>query len=494
MACIASNGLDKMYVVGGLNETGDLQQIIQIYDIYGDDWTTKNIQFKVMMGECVYHNHSVYVFPTLVNQYVRKLSLTGVNDLDIPTLTDTIIGNIDDFNTTYPAQKTHSFAIYSPVDYKIYYGGGLVGGSPDTIYNDIYTVNVLNDEFQPDSHLTVAIASPAAVFIVNQTIKIMGGLTLQGEVHQVKDITQYANIPTLSPTSFPTAFPTLYPTQTPTRSPTKSPTSFPTAFPTMYPTFVPTQSPQSPTQTPTRSPTKSPTSFPTAFPTMYPTFVPTQSPTQTPTRSPTKSPTSFPTGFPTMYPTFVPTQSPTIFPTPITGHPSFPTRTPTVTPTRITGLPTLFPTSSPTFATSFPSNYPTSSPTYSPSFSAVFISTLSDDVNAEWITKVDGLNCGDGYTDLREESSYFNLYCKRCGDNEAGNNGKCFKCGTLEEPNHSRTECEFYHPWWLYMLETIAGLTCIGGTIAIVYRGASSKISNNNNEELSTSATTNNTT
>eukprot|EP01083_Nonionella_stella_P242899 846887_1 len=356
-------------------------------------------------------------------------------------------------------KKTHSFAIYSPVDYKIYYGGGLVGGSPDTIYNDIYTVNVLNDEFQPDSHLTVAIASPAAVFIVNQTIKIMGGLTLQGEVHQVKDITQYANIPTLSPTSFPTAFPTLYPTQTPTRSPTKSPTSFPTAFPTMYPTFVPTQSP-----------------------------------TQTPTRSPTKSPTSFPTAFPTMYPTFVPTQSPTIFPTPITGHPSFPTRTPTVTPTRITGLPTLFPTSSPTFATSFPSNYPTSSPTYSPSFSAVFISTLSDDVNAEWITKVDGLNCGDGYTDLREESSYFNLYCKRCGDNEAGNNGKCFKCGTLEEPNHSRTECEFYHPWWLYMLETIAGLTCIGGTIAIVYRGASSKISNNNNEELSTSATTNNTT
>eukprot|EP01083_Nonionella_stella_P289919 986546_1 len=41
--------------------------------------------------------------------------------------------------------------------------------------------------------------------------------------------------------------------------------------------------------------------------------------------------------------------------------------------------------------------------------------------------------------------------------------GKCFACDTLEEPNPERTGYEFYHPWWLYLLEIVSGLTCFGG-------------------------------
>eukprot|EP01084_Bolivina_argentea_P318323 552017_1 len=118
-------------------------------------------------------------------------------------------------------------------------------------------------------------------------------------------------------------------------------------------------------------------------------------------------------------------------------------------------------------------NIPTRKPSVY-SVSSASPSTYSD-VKTDWIIKVNGENCGDGYHDLDIESSYYGMYCQRCGNSEAGTNGKCFKCSTLEEPDHSRTTCQFFHPWWLYLLEIVVGLSCIGALICAIFKKIFSK-------------------
>eukprot|EP01084_Bolivina_argentea_P018783 34957_1 len=153
---------------------------------------------------------------------------------------------------------------------------------------------------------------------------------------------------------------------------------------------------------------------------------------------------------------YIDLSSPTSIPT--TSHPT-------------TSIPT---TSHPT--TSIPT---TSHPTTSIPISndpITMLPTISDDddqgedFDDTWIMKVDGLNCGDGYTDLERTSSFYGSYCERCPAGTAGTYGHCYKCGTFEEPNHNSTDCAFLHPWWLYLIETIAGLTCIGGIFVWIYQ------------------------
>eukprot|EP00485_Elphidium_margaritaceum_P008096 CAMPEP_0202702238 /NCGR_PEP_ID=MMETSP1385-20130828/15263_1 /ASSEMBLY_ACC=CAM_ASM_000861 /TAXON_ID=933848 /ORGANISM="Elphidium margaritaceum" /LENGTH=230 /DNA_ID=CAMNT_0049359855 /DNA_START=40 /DNA_END=729 /DNA_ORIENTATION=+ len=108
--------------------------------------------------------------------------------------------------------------------------------------------------------------------------------------------------------------------------------------------------------------------------------------------------------------------------------------------------PTLDPT-----ASSVPNPTPGPSPvstttTLSPANTAS-IDNLTQNALDEWIIK-DGGNCGDGFEDLPQEHEYYGVFCQPCPEGTAGSYGKCNQCGTLEEANTSRTECEFYHPWW----------------------------------------------
>eukprot|EP01083_Nonionella_stella_P137109 417243_1 len=213
----------------------------------------------------------------------------------------------------------------------------------------------------------------------------------------------------------------LPPTQSPTHAPTEStlsPTDGPTKS-TPSPSHGPTESSQSPTFAPTDS-TLSPSNAPTEL-TMFPTDAPTE-PTLSPTHAPTQftsSPTDAPTDQ-TSWPTTAPSQS-TLSPS---ESPTESTLSPTGAPTTLT----LSPSGAPTASTSIPTQVPTNSP--------------------------------------------IDVYCEQCPDGTVGSYGKCnVKCGMMEEPNDIRTECEFYHPWWLYLLEGVGSLTFITGIGVCVYRG-----------------------
>eukprot|EP01083_Nonionella_stella_P101352 287213_1 len=114
-----------------------------------------------------------------------------------------------------------------------------------------------------------------------------------------------------------------------------------------------------------------------------------------------------------------------------------------------------------------PTMKPTINPTTKPT-EAIPITTL--DLNAEtgWVKKE--LNCPDGFIDLDANDPMYDVYCQRCPDGTAGTYGQCDKCGTLEEPNHSRTECEFINPWWLYVIEVLSGFGFVAGIIACLHR------------------------
>eukprot|EP01083_Nonionella_stella_P030051 82509_1 len=182
-------------------------------------------------------------------------------------------------------------------------------------------------------------------------------------------------------------------------------------------------------------------------PTNAPTDAPTLSPTSRPTNQPSTSPSDVPT---TSNPTVPPTQNPTLYPT------TSPTRNPTSNPNHV--------------PTTLPTKNPTAQPTADPSAM----------VAEEWVYK-DSLNCPDGFRDLNDDNSWYGVYCEKCSAGTAGTYGQCDKCGVLEEPNHTRTECEFSSPWWLYLLETVGGLTFIVALGMFVYK----KVWNNGNTDES---------
>eukprot|EP01083_Nonionella_stella_P191734 709439_1 len=165
----------------------------------------------------------------------------------------------------------------------------------------------------------------------------------------------------------------------------------------------------------------------------------------------------------TLPPTADPTQEPTIIPT--KGPTTHPSQFPSVSPTEVpTNMPSIVPTANPTVV---PTDFPIPLPS----------TTEYEEIDGDWIIKVNGENCGDGFKDLSHESRFYGLYCKRCSDGTAGTYGNCYQCGTLEEPNDPRTECEFVNPWWLYLLETLVGLgivTCIGSGIVYFYKKSKS--------------------
>eukprot|EP01084_Bolivina_argentea_P016778 31344_1 len=162
---------------------------------------------------------------------------------------------------------------------------------------------------------------------------------------------------------------------------------------------------------------------------------------------PTMSPTSFPTSYPSKSPTMH-TQSPTLTtnsPTSVTNSPTISTLSPTLTTDSPTSLTITF----------LPTIYPTNNPT------GIVIDS--------WVYK-ESLNCADGFIDLDGSSSWYGIYCEKCPQGTAGTYGQCDKCGTLEEPNHTRTECEFTTPWWLYLLETVGAVSFVGGIGIFLYK------------------------
>eukprot|EP01083_Nonionella_stella_P099702 280336_1 len=197
------------------------------------------------------------------------------------------------------------------------------------------------------------------------------------------------------------------------------------------PTFDPTNNPSkppsnTPSQSPSDSPSKSPTKSPSAL---------TEAPTNDPSSSPSNNPSESPSG--------VPSASPTGLPTKATDNPSAMSASPTM--------------------------YPSASPTENPSESPHF-ALQTEEIDDTWIVKIEGEHCDDGYTDVDEQSAAYGKHCKRCNARQAGTSGECFECGTFEEPNFNHTDCEFVHPWWLYLLETLAGLVCMGGMIGGIYQ------------------------
>lgn len=131
------------------------------------------------------------------------------------------------------------------------------------------------------------------------------------------------------------------------------------------------------------------------------------------------------------------------------------------------------PSSTTTIKTKAPSSIITTI-TNAPSFSTTRpLATMStsikrDEINSNWINK-QGAYCGDGYTDLESSNYYFGEYCKKCPSGTAGTYGICEECNTFQEPNHSRTNCEYYQPWWLWLIQVIGGCTFIfGGIFAIL--------------------------
>eukprot|EP01083_Nonionella_stella_P081653 225048_1 len=112
--------------------------------------------------------------------------------------------------------------------------------------------------------------------------------------------------------------------------------------------------------------------------------------------------------------------------------------------------------------------YPTASPlppSRAPTMHTTNEITLVEEevieVDDDWVAKGGG-NCGDGYTDLDTSNVYHGAYCQKCPEGTAGTYGVCEECDTLEEPNHSRTDCEYYQPWWLYLAQVICGLGLCG--------------------------------
>eukprot|EP01084_Bolivina_argentea_P253179 425203_1 len=102
--------------------------------------------------------------------------------------------------------------------------------------------------------------------------------------------------------------------------------------------------------------------------------------------------------------------------------------------------------------------------------------TLIDDrIELNWIAK-EGQNCGDGYKDIDSSSIYYGKYCKQCPDDTAGTYGICEKCDTFKEPNHSRTECEYTQPWWLWLLQVIGSLAFLATICCGIYKYVNSKL------------------
>eukprot|EP01083_Nonionella_stella_P067544 178719_1 len=147
--------------------------------------------------------------------------------------------------------------------------------------------------------------------------------------------------------------------------------------------------------------------------------------------------TNHPTNDPTNHPSLDPTNNPSLAPT--NNPTNDPSRYPTVAPTN---NPTNDPTNDPT-------RYPTSAP------------LASSAIDKGWIQK-ESLNCPSGFTDVPQTNVHYNSYCKQCPSGTAGTFGQCEKCGTLEEPNHGRTECEFVNPWWLWLIEIVLGSGLLG--------------------------------
>eukprot|EP01083_Nonionella_stella_P080220 220339_1 len=145
---------------------------------------------------------------------------------------------------------------------------------------------------------------------------------------------------------------------------------------------------------------------PTPNPTTKPTTVPSRS-----TGMPSQGPSSSPSRFPTHSPTYAPTYSPTI------------STEPTISP--------IHPTISPLI--SMAPIRTTREPTTSPS-SATTVTIADEDIDAFWIGK-EGVNCGDGYTDVDVTNVYYGMYCKPCPDKTAGTYGVCEECDTFQEPN-----------------------------------------------------------
>eukprot|EP01083_Nonionella_stella_P178436 630297_1 len=95
--------------------------------------------------------------------------------------------------------------------------------------------------------------------------------------------------------------------------------------------------------------------------------------------------------------------------------------------------------------------------------------TEQEITHSDWIVK-EGANCGDGYTDLHSSSVYYGEYCQQCPQNQAGTYGICKTCDAFQEPNHSRTDCEYYQPWWLWLIQVICGSGCMGVCVFMCHR------------------------
>eukprot|EP01083_Nonionella_stella_P166252 555358_1 len=134
--------------------------------------------------------------------------------------------DLRDYIPNHPGRQG-SFALYSAVDYKIYFGAGyLETGGVAQRFNDIYTVDARDDTFEylsdAQSHLDVQISHPGAI-MVDATIRFYGGQITGGN----SNIIQYGTIPTTAPTSNPSAAPSKPPTAHPSTTPSKGPTSHP---------------------------------------------------------------------------------------------------------------------------------------------------------------------------------------------------------------------------------------------------------------------------
>eukprot|EP01084_Bolivina_argentea_P172784 299267_1 len=210
----------------------------------------------------------------------------------------------------------------------------------------------------------------------------------------------------------------------------------------------------SPTCVPTKSPSKTPSKGPTQSPSNSPSNSPSEAPSQSPSDSPSDSTTSFPSHLPTESPSQFPFESPSDSTTSFPSH--LPTAIPSKAPTETHG-----PTNDPT---DYPSNTPINNPTKIPSVYGIGTPTLyggSQSACLDFIVKESG-NCGDGYTDLDASDGLYGKCCQPCPDGKAGTYGKCKTCGTGETPNHSRTECELWQPWWLWIVEIMLSLGVLG--------------------------------
>eukprot|EP01084_Bolivina_argentea_P172787 299271_1 len=228
----------------------------------------------------------------------------------------------------------------------------------------------------------------------------------------------------------------------------KSPSSSPTQSPSNSPTYSPTKTPSN---APSGTPSVPPTDFPSQLPSIppssgTPSVPPTDFPSQLPSIPPSESPTQSPSNFPSHLPSIPPSESPTYFPSNVSTETGTPTET--------------------NYPTNYPSNVQTNTATNMPNRHPITTPTLYDgslhSVCSNFIVKESG-NCGDGFTDFDASHSLYGKCCRPCPDGKAGTYGQCEKCGSGETPNHSRTECEPWQPWWLWIVEIALGLGVLGG-------------------------------